>query len=99
MGAMLGVLAETQTDYAQIGWSVLSVVAILAAIAFGFPFLGRGGGQLRRRGTLRYKVRFRGGGPGAGITLVAALVRNADAIVFAVVTVGTLTLIVLNARA
>lgn len=81
------------------GWSLLSIVVFLVAFGFGAPFLLRGGGLLRRRGTFRYKVRFRGGGPGAGALVVLALLRRADTVAFALVTAAVLILIVVNARA
>ena len=79
------------------GWSLLSLVVVLVAFGFGAPFLLRGGGMLRRRGTIRFKVR--GGGPGAGAVVVLALLRRADTVAFVLVTVAMLVLVVLNARA
>lgn len=98
MGAMTAVI---RIPIGETGWGIVVVAGLLAAIAFGFPALLRGGGFLgrgRRGGGRRggYRVRV---GPSLPAVLAMAMIRRADTLVLTLATVGVLIAVVLNARA
>jgi hypothetical protein len=89
-------------DLPPVVWSVLILLALLAAMLIGFPILGRGGGLLgrRRRGYGRgrggYRIRV---GHSPGVALALALARRADTVALVAVSGAVLLLLMLNARA